>query len=83
MASSNVVVGDLIRVINEHLSLDGKFRVMDIKISTAGFIDIRAIEHQAGHYGIGATGIEYIKPILNLPDPTSVQPITGLTATNV
>mgnify|MGYP003631230583 CR=1 FL=1 len=83
LASSNVVVGDLIRVINEHLSLDGKFRVMDIKISTAGFIDIRAIEHQAGHYGIGATGIEYIKPILNLPDPTSVQPITGLTATNV
>jgi len=72
----------LIRVTNEHLSFDGVVRVMDIKVSTAGSIEISAVEHQASHYGIGATGNEYIKPILNLPDPTTCQPVTNLTAEN-
>jgi len=82
LATSNLAVGDLIRVTNEHLSFDGVVRVMDIKVSTAGSIEISAVEHQASHYGIGATGNEYIKPILNLPDPTTCQPVTNLTAEN-
>lgn len=82
LATSNLVVGDLIRVINEHLSFDGVLRVMDIKITPQGTIEISGVEHQASHYGIGATGEEYIKPILNLPDPTTCQPVTNLTAVN-
>ena len=82
LATSNLGVGDLIRVQNEHLSLDGVFRVMDIKVSLAGTIEINAVEHQASHYGIGCTGNEVIKPVLNLPDPTTAQPVTNLTAVN-
>ena len=82
LATSNLVVGDLVRVVNEHLSFDGVLRVMDIKILPQGTIEISGVEHQASHYGIGATGNEFIKPILNLPDPTTCQPVTNLTAEN-
>ena len=76
---SNTTVGDLIRVQSDNIGLDGIFRIMDIRINADGLIAISAMEHQASTYAIGATGDDYVRPTLNLPDPLQVTAPTGLT----
>jgi len=79
LATSNTSVGDLIRVQSETLGLDGIFRIMDIKINSNGDIEISGMEHQASTYAIGATGTDYVRPVINLPDPQQVIAPTNLT----
>ena len=79
LATSNTTVGDLIRVQSTTMGLDGIFRIMDMRINSSGDIQIDAIEHQASSYGISASGTDYVRPTLNLPDPFQVIAPTGLT----
>jgi hypothetical protein len=72
LATANTTVGDLIRVVNEHIGLDGVFRIMDMRIRPEGNIEISGIEHQSSIYGIDATGADYTRPTINLPDPYDV-----------
>jgi hypothetical protein len=79
LATSNTTVGDLVRVQSTSLGLDGIFRIMDLRINAEGLVELSGMEHQASTYAIGATGDDYIRPALNLPDPLQVAAPTGLT----
>ncbi len=79
LATTNTTVGDLVRVISTNIGLDGIFRIMDIKINAQGDIELSGMEHQSSTYGIGASGTDYIRPTLSLPDPLQVGAPTGLT----
>ncbi len=79
LATSNTSVGDLIRVQSDNIGLDGVFRIMDMRINSQGDILIDSIEHQASSYAISASGDDYVRPTLNLPDPFQVIAPTGLT----
>lgn len=79
LATTDTAVGDLIRVQSTPLSLDGIFRIMDLRLSTQGTMEISAIEHQASTYAISGSGTDYVRPIINLPDPLTVDAPTGLT----
>jgi len=79
LATSNTTVGDLIRVQSDTMGLDGIFRIMDMRINSRGDIQIDGIEHQSSTYAISASGDDYIRPTLNLPDPFQVIAPTGLT----
>lgn len=78
LATSNTSVGDLIRVQNTHLSLDAVFRIMDMRLNTAGNVEITALEHQSGAYAIDASGTDYTRPTTSLPDPFQVIAPTNL-----
>ena len=79
LATTNTTVGDLIRVQSDSLGLAGIFRIMDLKLNSDGDMEISAMEHQSSTYGIGASGTDYIRPTLSLPDPLQVGAPTGLT----
>tara|TARA_A100001388_G_scaffold157848_1_gene117738 strand:+ start:7333 stop:9282 length:1950 start_codon:yes stop_codon:yes gene_type:complete len=79
LATSNTSVGDLIRVQSDTIGLDGIFRIMDMRINSRGDIQIDGIEHQSSTYAISASGDDYVRPTLNLPDPFQVIAPTGLT----
>jgi hypothetical protein len=79
LSVSNATVGDLVRVQSDTISLDGIFRIMDLRISTEGTIEIQGIEHQASTYAIGASGDDYVRPSINLPNPLTVEAPSGLT----
>jgi predicted phage tail protein len=78
LATSNTAVGDLIRVQNSNLSLDAVFRIMDMRLNTAGNIEITALEHQSGAYAIDGSGTNYTRPTTSLPDPFTVAAPSGL-----
>ena len=78
LATSNTAVGDLITVQNSNLSLDAVFRIMDMRLNTAGNIEITALEHQSGAYAIDGTGTDYTRPTTSLPDPFTVAAPTSL-----
>jgi hypothetical protein len=82
MAGSNVTVGDLFRVINDRLGLDGVFRVVEIGINESGNIQISGFEHQSSAYAIDAKPADITRPTLNLPNPELVAAPTGVTATS-
>lgn len=79
LATSNVTVGDLIRVQSPTIGLDGIFRIMDLRISTDATIEIQGIEHQASTYTINSSGDDYVRPTINLPNPLTVEAPTSLT----
>jgi predicted phage tail protein len=79
LATSNTTVGDLVRVQSTSLGLDGIFRIMDLRINADGLVELSGMEHQASTYAIGATGDDYIRPALSLPNPLQVSAPTGLT----
>jgi hypothetical protein len=72
IASSNITVGDLIRVTNDKIGLDGIFRVTDIRIQPTGEVEISCIEHQSSVYAIQAKPDDIVRPVINLPDPLVV-----------
>lgn len=80
LAGSNVTVGDLIRVRNARLGLDGIFRVMDIRINEEAQIELTAFEHQSSAYGINAKDPDIVRPTLSLPNPFLVVSPTSVTA---
>lgn len=74
IASSNITVGDLVRVINAKIGLDGIFRVIDIRIQPTGEVEISGLEHQSSVYAIQAKPDDVIRPVINLPNPLTVKP---------
>jgi hypothetical protein len=82
LAGSNMTVGDLFKVINVRLGLDGIFRITDITINESGNIEITGFEHQSSAYGINAKDADIIRPTLSLPDPNLVVAPTSVTATS-
>jgi hypothetical protein len=52
---------------------------MDLRINAGGLVELSGMEHQASTYAIGATGDDYIRPALSLPNPLQVSAPTGLT----
>lgn len=82
LAPSNVTVGDLVRVTDAFIGLDGIFRVATMRINPAGTLEIGAMEHQAGNYAINAKGVDITRPVINLPNPfDEVQGASNLTYT--
>lgn len=79
LALSNAGVGDLIRVIDGFIGLDGIFRISEMTVDMNGLIGISATEHQSSAYAIGASGSDYTRPTLSLPDPSIVPVVTALT----
>ena len=78
IATSNLTVGDLITVVNEHISLNGIFRISDIRIDVDGSVSIGAVEHQPATYAIIAKPDDITRPSINLPDPNQVIAPTSL-----
>ena len=78
MATANTSVGDLIRINVDTISLDGIFRIVDMRIDSNGNIEVNAIEHQSSAYGITGTGVDYVRPSINLPNPATVTAPTNL-----
>lgn len=78
IASSNTTVGDLIRIINNKLGLDGIFRVTDIRIQPTGEAEITAVEHQVSTYVINAKPTDIVRPVISLPNPLTVSAPTSL-----
>lgn len=83
LATSNTGVGDLINIENEHIGLNGVFRIVEMKIDAGGDIIIGAVEHQPTNYEIAAKSIAATRPIINLPNPIGfVNPPTGIVYTS-
>ena len=79
IATSNTTVGDLITVQNEHIGLDGIFRISDIVIDVDGSVGITAIEHQPSTYAIAAKSADITRPSIALPNPQQVIAPTNVT----
>lgn len=82
IATSNTTVGDLITVQNEHIGLDGIFRISDIVIDVDGSVGITAIEHVPATYGIAAKAADITRPAIALPNPQQVIAPTSVTCTS-
>lgn len=82
IATANTTVGDLITVQNEHIGLDGIFRISDIVIDVDGTISITAIEHQPSTYAISNKPADITRPTVSLPNPQQVIAPTSLTLTS-
>lgn len=72
----NVEPGDIIRMSEDILDLDLRtFRVVDMKLTNQGLIDISAVEHTANHYPhVSGEQIEN-PPTVYLPDEYSGRPL--------
>ena len=79
MAGSNMTVGDLFRVINTRLGLDGIFRITDIRINEESDILVGGFEHQPSAYSVNAKGADITRPTLSLPNPELVVAPTAVT----
>ena len=79
-AGSNLTVGDLFRVINNRLGLDGYFRCTELSIDEEGAIQVSGFEHQSSAYGINAKDVDIVRPTLSLPNPELVVAPTAVTA---
>ncbi len=82
IAGSNVSVGDLCRVTSPNIGLDGQFRITDIRLNAEGDIQVTGFEHQPTIYTINAKSADITRPSLNLPNPLTVPPVTGVTVTS-
>jgi len=82
MAGSSLTVGDLFKVTNERLGLDGTFRVTEMTIGEQGDIQIAGFEHRSAAYAIEAKEPDITRPTLTLPDPMLVVAPTAVTATS-
>lgn len=78
IASSNTTVGDLIRITNNKLGLDGVFRITDIRIQPTGEAEITSVEHQPSTYAINAKDTDIARPVISLPNPLTVSAPTSL-----
>jgi hypothetical protein len=82
LSGANVTVGDLVRVVNPLIGLDGIFRVSDVRINAQGDIEITGFEHQSSAYAIQSKPDDIVRPTLSLPNPLLVAAPTGVTATS-
>jgi len=79
---ANVSVGDLVRVVNANISLDGIFRVQSVDLTSQGQLAFSGTQHVASDYVINAKSTPVAKPTINLPNPFQVDPVSSLTITS-
>ena len=82
LSGANASVGDLVRVVNPVIGLDGVIRVSDVRINAEGDIEITGYEHQSSAYAIQAKANDIERPTLSLPNPLLVVAPTAVTATS-
>lgn len=80
LSGANASVGDLVRVVNPVIGLDGVIRVSDVRINAEGDIEITGYEHQSTAYAIQAKATDIVRPALILPDPLLVGAPSAVTA---
>ncbi len=69
LRASNVTVGDLISVTNEHIGLSNKiFRVLSVNVSNQGAINFSAVEHTPANYAMKHKPGDIDRPQNNPPD---------------
>ena len=76
--AANISVGDLVKIVNANISLDGIFRVQSVDLNAQGSVDISATQHNSNDYAINAKVAAPAEPVINLPDPFLVAAPTGL-----
>lgn len=81
-AATNVSVGDLVRVENKNLNFNGVFRVESMNLSGTGALGFVATEHNSNDYVLDGHAAAAAKPTINLPNPLTVAPPTGVTVTS-
>ena len=52
IATSNLTVGDLITIVNEHLSINGIFRITNMTVDKSGAMGISCLEHTPSNYAV-------------------------------
>lgn len=77
--ASNVSVGDLVRITNSTVALDGIFRVRSVGLNSSGFIQMAMTQHNSNDYAYNLQIAAPARPTINLPDPFDIQPVTNLT----
>ena len=80
--AANISVGDLVRIVNANISLDGIFRVQSIELNAQGSVDISATQHNSNDYAINAKTTAPAAPVINLPDPFLVSAPTNIQASS-
>jgi hypothetical protein len=80
--TATISVGDLVRITNANISLDGIFRVQSVDLTAQGQIGFTGTQHNASDYAINAKSIAPAKPTINLPDPLQVDAVSNLTITS-
>jgi len=76
---ANVSVGDLVRIQNSNIALDGIFRVTGVTLNATTGLTISGTEHVASDYAINQQTAADPRPTINLPDPDQVSAPTNLT----
>jgi len=79
---ANVSVGDLVRITNANIALDGIFRVQSVDLTSQGQLAFTGTQHVASDYVINAKSTAPAKPTINLPNPFQVDPVSSLTLTS-
>ena len=77
--TANISVGDLVRITNANISLDGVFRIQSVDLTAQGQIGLTGTQHVASDYAINAKSTAPAKPTINLPNPLQVDPVSSLT----
>lgn len=81
LSMAHCTVGDLIKVTDASIGLDGFFRITDLNLdnNNSAVIGCDAVEHQSANYAIATKSEPVTVPVLKLPDPTVMAPVTNLT----
>ncbi len=84
LAMAHCTVGDLIRVTDDSLGLDGFFRITDLNLdnNNSAIISCDAVEHQPANYSINQKAEPFTVPTIRLPDPTVMAPVKDLTVSS-
>jgi len=79
---ANVSVGDLVKIVNANIALDGVFRIQSVDLNAQGSLQFSGTQHVANDYAINAKTAAPSKPTINLPNPFQVDPVSSLTITS-
>ena len=84
LAMAHCTVGDMIKVTDASIGLDGFFRITDLNLdnNNSAVISCDAVEHQSGNYAIATKSEPATVPIIKLPDPTVMAPVKDLTVSS-
>jgi predicted phage tail protein len=85
LSMAHCTVGDLIKVTDASIGLDGFFRITDLNLdnNNSAVITCDAVEHQSANYAIASKSEPVTVPVLKLPDPTVMAPVTNLTVSSL
>jgi hypothetical protein len=77
--TATISVGDLVRVVNDNISLDSIFRIQSVDLTSQGQIAFTGTQHNSADYAVQAKSVAPEKPTINLPNPLQVDGVSSLT----